>query len=503
MKRSLRASVLALLTMVCGNLFAQTESITLTFPDYNDSKVGSYTTLWTATVDGAVWTLDGFNNNNNGWEFVRCGRKNNDHKAILTSPATTFKADTYTVTVDKTSNIDEVTFDILDGETVVATKDITDDFAAGDVTVTFTEGQVGFSYRLTINSTAATANGTTQISKVVISGVAAGEPGDEPGDEPGEEIGVAAPVFSVAGGTYNEPQTVELSCETEGATIYYTLDESEPTAESTEYTEPIVLEQTTTVKAIAYDANGKASDVVTQKYIIYTVVKAQNIAFAKACDLNTPLELTLKNAVVLAVGNKYTVVEDASGALNLYSSNLDVVVGDRLNGVVKGTYTKYNGIPQITAGADYTEVTVTAGDEPKANVLGVAEVGADANTLKLVQVENVVIAKEGNNWYAVAGEDKIQVYDTFRADYELEEGMILSSLTGIVIPFQRGNKGDITYEMAPRSEADIVVDETATGISESVAQRQDNSVYTLDGKTVKGTPAKGLYIVGGKKVVVK
>jgi hypothetical protein len=48
--------------------------LTLTFPDYNDKSVSSYTDQWTATVDGNVWTLDGFNNNNNGWAFVRCGR---------------------------------------------------------------------------------------------------------------------------------------------------------------------------------------------------------------------------------------------------------------------------------------------------------------------------------------------------------------------------------------------------------------------------------------------
>ena len=494
MIKFLRLSLVAMLMTVCGNLFAQTESITLTFPDYNDESVGSYTTAWTATVDGQVWTLDGFNNNTNKWEYVRCGRKNNDHTAILTSPATKFKADTYTVTVDKTSNLESVTFEILNGEDVITSKTITDFFAAGDVKLQFNNGAVGYSYRLTINSTAATANGTTQISKVVISGTAAEEPVEET---------VAAPEFSVAGGTYNEPQTITLSCATEGADIYYTLDESEPTAESTLYTEPIALETTTTVKAVAIDAKGNASEVVSQKYVIYDIVKAQNIAFAKACDLNTVMELTLKNAVVLAVGNRYCVVMDATGALNLYGSDLEVAVGNRLNGVVNGTYTKYNGTPQIAAGADYSDITVTEGDEPEAMLMDITEVGAEVNTLMLVKIENVVVEKDGNNWYAVSGENRIQIYDTFKTGYEFEEGMVLESLTGIVIPYQRGNKGDIVYEMAPRSEADIVVDQIATGIDETMAQRQAGAIYTLDGRQVKTAAAKGIYIINGKKTVLR
>lgn len=57
---------------------------------------------------------------------------------------------------------------------------------------------------------------------------------------------------------------VTMSCETEGATIYYTLDESDPTAESTEYTAPFNINATTTIKAIAIkDANASSIATVT------------------------------------------------------------------------------------------------------------------------------------------------------------------------------------------------------------------------------------------------
>ena len=62
---------------------------------------------------------------------------------------------------------------------------------------------------------------------------------------------VATPVFTPKPGRYEEAQTVSISCETEGAAIYYTLDGSTPTANSTAYKEPFIVSETTTVMAVA------------------------------------------------------------------------------------------------------------------------------------------------------------------------------------------------------------------------------------------------------------
>ena len=50
-----------------------------------------------------------------------------------------------------------------------------------------------------------------------------------------------APQFSLEEGTYNEVQEVAISSET-GGTIYYTTDGTDPTESSTEYTEPVLLQ---------------------------------------------------------------------------------------------------------------------------------------------------------------------------------------------------------------------------------------------------------------------
>lgn len=93
---------------------------------------------------------------------------------------------------------------------------------------------------------------------------------------------VATPTFSPAAGTYASAQEVDISCETDGATIYYTLDGTEPTEASTPYNGALNIETTTTVKAIAYK-NTANSYVATATYHIcsaetpYTV--AQALAF--------------------------------------------------------------------------------------------------------------------------------------------------------------------------------------------------------------------------------
>lgn len=80
---------------------------------------------------------------------------------------------------------------------------------------------------------------------------------------------VAKPVFSVAAGNVEEGTDVEITCSTDGAKIYYTLDGTTPDNTSTEYTAAIVINKTTTVKAIAYvDTN--ASAVATATYTVVT-----------------------------------------------------------------------------------------------------------------------------------------------------------------------------------------------------------------------------------------
>ena len=79
---------------------------------------------------------------------------------------------------------------------------------------------------------------------------------------------VATPVFSVASGEVDSGTSVTITCTTEGAKIYYTTDGTEPTAESTEYTEAISITKAVTLKAIAVKDGMNDSAVASASYLI-------------------------------------------------------------------------------------------------------------------------------------------------------------------------------------------------------------------------------------------
>jgi hypothetical protein len=84
---------------------------------------------------------------------------------------------------------------------------------------------------------------------------------------------VEEPKFSKERDFYDEPFNVTLNCNTEGATIYYTLDGSEPYnadrtgPRGTIYTGPIQITKTTCLRALAYKFGWMTSKVVTFSYI--------------------------------------------------------------------------------------------------------------------------------------------------------------------------------------------------------------------------------------------
>lgn len=75
------------------------------------------------------------------------------------------------------------------------------------------------------------------------------------------------PKFSEKGGLKSGNVSLTLSCETAGATIRYTTDGSEPTAQSQAYNSPIVFNSNTNIRAKAF-ANGMLpSAIATSSYI--------------------------------------------------------------------------------------------------------------------------------------------------------------------------------------------------------------------------------------------
>lgn len=83
---------------------------------------------------------------------------------------------------------------------------------------------------------------------------------------------VSLPTFNPVGGDYTTIQNVSISCETDGATIYYTTNGDNPTEESEVYTSSIEVSETTTIKAFAKKEGMLNSGIATATYNIIETV---------------------------------------------------------------------------------------------------------------------------------------------------------------------------------------------------------------------------------------
>lgn len=74
---------------------------------------------------------------------------------------------------------------------------------------------------------------------------------------------VAAPVLSPASGSAT---SVKITCATQGANIYYTIDGSVPTEKSSKFTAPVTITKNTTIKAKAFKSECTESDTASGTY---------------------------------------------------------------------------------------------------------------------------------------------------------------------------------------------------------------------------------------------
>jgi hypothetical protein len=74
---------------------------------------------------------------------------------------------------------------------------------------------------------------------------------------------VATPLIHPSGGTFTKTASVQLTCDTAGATIYYTLDGTDPTTSSTRYTTYFTIANSATVKAKAFASGYSPSAIAT------------------------------------------------------------------------------------------------------------------------------------------------------------------------------------------------------------------------------------------------
>lgn len=356
--------LLSLATIALGLTGASADTLyELKFgPDYNQSKVQNYTSTWNVKVGENEWTMVNFNNNNNGWtDYVRGGGKSTTaaDASITTTWAVQDNLSEIVINLKRNAagTVNSANLYILNNATdensnAVKTVpiDITNFPAAKndpavDLTVSVPEGYTNKYFRITFNTTGnGKDNGIIQLYTVKYNGTGAVTPD------------VAAPKFEMNKTT--EGYAVSISCETEGAKIYYTADAeavpADPTTASDLYSAPIDVWGPTYFKAIAY-VGDKASVVTSYTanppYVLENLMPLADLTDGAKFDLRAPVTAVYQNGNYLWVADAY------AGTLLFGNTDTKVNSGDKIASL-EGTYKIYNELPEVT---DFTLGEVTAG----------------------------------------------------------------------------------------------------------------------------------------------
>lgn len=262
---------------------------------------------------------------------------------------------------------------------------------------------------------------------------------------------VETPTFSPVAGTYTSVQSVELSCATDGATIYYTTNGDTPDNTSTPYTSAISVGETMTIKAIAIKES-ESSAVATATYTINLPLSTMDQIFAAATAAGstaTDVNITFGSWVVSGVSTngKNVFVTDGTKGFVVFDNggSMGFAVGDVLSGTAACKVQLYKGAAELTLLTSTTEgLSVATGGSVTPEVKAISALGG-INTGAPVTINSVQFDGE----YLSDGANSIKPYNSLFAYEALENGKYYN-VTGIYQQF-----GNTTKEILPRSAADI------------------------------------------------
>ena len=241
---------------------------------------------------------------------------------------------------------------------------------------------------------------------------------------------IESPTFSVPNGTFYDDFYVTIQT-ADDATIYYTLDGSEPTTQSTVYDTPVRISPPATLKAVA-EKDGQASTVAVAEYL--KGVEISSIRAFKELTPGTQARLSLTDATVVHVWRDEIYLQDATGGLCLQVSTNNFMTGEIVNGTITGKYEIRGGIPMLTESDDIALSHETAAT-PEAQPATIADLQDELAdyVCTLVKIEDVTF--DGNQYLVQPSTgQQIRLYDRFGILSSGQYWPALADVSGLLLP---------------------------------------------------------------------
>ncbi len=167
---------------------------------------------------------------------------------------------------------------------------------------------------------------------------------------------LAQPTFSIPTGTYNQDQSITLSTITPGTTIYYTLDGSDPTTSSTQYSGAISIAgdgTSKTIKAFAIKTGMLNSSIASGTFTISYTVAAQPTFSLAAGTYTSDQSITL-STITPGATIHYTLDGSTPTTLSTQYSSAISIAGHGTSKTIKAIAVKSGFDNSSVASATYT-----------------------------------------------------------------------------------------------------------------------------------------------------
>ena len=404
MKQKLLKTMLLLCALVVGSSNVWATDVTYKTAkfgsSYNSKGVSGYTGVsFDATYNGFTVNVANFNNNNNGWELIKCGGSKGAYTGTIITDAAIDKAiKKVTLTIDAITvgNVTSMTLYTSTNKSTWSSAG-TFDKSTGAKTVELGSPTANLYYKIEIVCTKGSSNGLVTVSQV-----------DYKIDA------VAAPTFSLDAGSYSGTQSVELSCATDGASIYYTTDGSTPTTSSTLYSSAISVSETTTIKAIGVKAGLENSTVSSATYTITTdpIISLSTYSIAATtAETDGTITVTYSNLTNYDAdiywyeddGTTSATYDWIDAEINASTKNVDYTIAANTSTSSRTAYLKvyalgdegdvYSSLVTITqVGVDYVTLpfSYTSGKSDIATTTGISQsgLGSDYSSSAILKFDN-------------------------------------------------------------------------------------------------------------------